>query len=919
MNESPTIESFYEFHVSPSRGLVRGCLLANLKKFKENKISLKCSNAIDIKIVKVNNQKAFFSRSYDQKEKTNLHIYIPNVQESTFWSPVPKLTPMKFETRDYEIIIIFEVQKKNPSLIVYNNFICTSNYAYDISGWMPFFSSFDISSIKKFVLKADKEGYIFIGPCEPSISTSTMNEYDLSLMHNQKLEYMGWAIGEMKVSKIFGFHFLSIDQFDPTLFSFLEKIHNYINNFNDNIDNCLSSSQGAVEQKKLIKKSKIPFLVVRNHFVQMEITTGFFILSANMFNEYYDFPFFIPISSSFYLVTAVSYALAFDIYGRRFNCSSEVNWLLNGIITYSSRPFIKAALGSESIQFYEWMLIKYLDRFSKCNLENHNVSNKLKLNFWEFRNPARIKSQFIVHLIASFQIKKFSKPNSFPDLWPDYITKEVVINEIQKFTEYNEFKSAWISQNTIPYAKISLEQVTFRIKSIMYTDISCSFPNVDNFEASIPGVFRVFHSSGILSKPALLNITSKPTKFSFETPKKKSKNPIKSNDGLYWISFESKPALPMIKFYNINDQMLFNIIKNYNSSLSTQHDALQSIELILNQNGDDGNCEKIKFLGELLNDSHTFYTLKCHAVHILGTLLNRDSNFNESSTARKAIINFFSDEIVDIHTTKLQDLKLVHPLLVLSTFQTISKLFTITDKYSSFNFLQTAMIQLANTDIGPGIVLCFLSICKIKDSNVNEILPHIIGFMRNCSGNPPLMTAAVRALRRFIPAYEGIVLERLVVALINSLLDHLVHFETRLAIAELLLICFTKDSITPIMSSIKKEFETSNPSYTFINGVLRVMNIFVNSQKYQQELEITKTRYDLNLIYNVASEISMFSTDSFTELHERLLMIFHNILTPINVKRKEKQVHQIPDGIIYATPYEYGEQAQTNGMFSDSD
>ena len=103
MNESPTIESFYEFHVSPSRGLVRGCLLANLKKFKENKISLKCSNAIDIKIVKVNNQKAFFSRSYDQKEKTNLHIYIPNVQESTFWSPVPKLTPMKFETRDYEI------------------------------------------------------------------------------------------------------------------------------------------------------------------------------------------------------------------------------------------------------------------------------------------------------------------------------------------------------------------------------------------------------------------------------------------------------------------------------------------------------------------------------------------------------------------------------------------------------------------------------------------------------------------------------------------------------------------------------------------------------------------------------------------------------------------------------------------------
>ncbi|OHT15067.1 hypothetical protein TRFO_42712 [Tritrichomonas foetus] len=947
------IECFYEYHVSPSNGTINGSVLAKLGNFHENKILMKCSSLIIIKSITINNQQAFFSRSSFHGDEANLHIYFPLKKESPFWSPLPKLTPTGHCRKDFEIVILFEIQKRNPSIVKYHNFICTSNVSYGVFGWMPLFCDFKMNIVEKLVLIADKEDYTFIGPCRPSSTSPTSREYDLSKARN--LELMGWAIGEVKSTKIHGYKFYSIDQFDHSHFSFLGNINKTaklineeiienqendknketLNDMDDDIDlenieindpknenlsRCESNNR-IENQSMLIYADKAPpFLILPDHITNMEISTNFFILSSNMFYNFCDFPSPIPVPSSYFLVAAVSFAFAFDKFGRRFDCSYESNWFLNGLISYASRTFIKAAIGGEGIQFFDYILINYLWKFDdgEKELMSNIVSRKLQINRWEVRCPFRVKSQFVIHILASLSSTQNLKPYRFPNIWPSVINRQVLFNELKNFSDESfSFLKMWTQKKKIPAAKIFLEhQNTKDLKSILSEKIHFQFLRIKNYKTAITGTFKAYHSHGVIPTTVMLNISPTPVSFEFNLPKnrqvQKSSNSLKSFDGLHWISFETKPQLPIVIIYEYPIPMLINIIKHYNSSLFTQHEALQSLNRFLAQFGDNGSLDIIRFLGNLLTNNNSFYTLKCHAMRILSTMANKGLYQQQKDAARNEIITFFLDEIANRDTTRLLKLDLLHPSIVLSTFQAIARLITITNRFSSFNFLSTAMGQLSSTDIGPGIVLCFQNIQFTNTNEVAILNKHIIGFMKKCSGNPPLMTAAVRVFNRLITSFQKMIAERIMISMVDSFSDHLLHTETRTAISELLLTNFPFEAFIAILRGLKKEIESPNPSFRFIETIMKKLHGMCYELTKEQLLLIRRNS-NLNEMYNIVRLIATHSSDSNSDLYNISVLLFDSLLSTVWNKKLT------PEGMIHSHPLEYGEDAITDGMFSDSE
>ncbi|KAK8898740.1 hypothetical protein M9Y10_001032 [Tritrichomonas musculus] len=909
MNEKDTnkidCNCAYEYKISPRNGTIKGCLLANLFNYNQNKISLLCSSSILIKSVTINQQKAFFSRSSTQDEYGNLHIYFPSKKESPFWTPIPNLTPTNICRKNYMIVIIFEIKKKNPSIIIYNNFICTTNFPFGIAGWMPVFCDMRLTSIEKLILNADREGYYIIGPGKPIMSTPTRKEYNLTTIYN--LDLLAWAVGEINKVKIHGYNFYSIDQFDPSNFSFLDDIN-------------------KVQVKA--QHTHHPFLILPNHFTQLEITTGFFILSASLLEDYFNFPSIIPIPSSYHLVAAVSYGLSFDIYCRRFNPSFEMNWFLSGLISYTSRVFLKSGIGSQGMALYDFILIQYLRNFENEKLDffSSNANVVLSMNRWEINSPLRIKAMFVIHIIAGLLADSFRKPRNFPNAWPNDLNKQSFTENLSKLTNNDKtFQKVWIKGNIIPIVEIQINvNLNKELRSLMSCQVSYQTTNIKKSNTKIPGSFVAFHSLGKVSQNVLLDVNGKSECVNFtDLPKNRPLKSIKmkSFDGIYWISFEMKPRIPIVIHYQCPNEMLFNIIMNYDSSLITQHDALVSLNRILLTTRDTGDMEIIQFLSNLLTDnkSRTFFSLKCHALVILGNVsLATDVDGDQANAARKEIINYFLDYIANRETTYLQKLDLIHPLLVLTAFRVISKLITVTEKYTSFDFLKTALVQLSSNVIGPGIVYCFrLLIKNSNEKQITSLIPHLIGFISNCSGNLPLMTAAIRVYSIILRWYEKMVAEKILISMIESFDDHQLPLEARAAIADLLFENYYVETFVAIMiqiiKGISKEFESvENSSFIFIGRMMKLLNskCLLLTEPMVSEIKESCNLYE---IYKVIHMIACHSSDSYISLFSDTKAVFQKVFS----HKWNKILY--PDGIIKTSPVDLNNETIADGLFSDDE
>jgi hypothetical protein len=141
---------------------------------------------------------------------------------------------------------------------------------------------------------------------------------------------------------------------------------------------------------------KSPFIVVPDHFVELEVSLGFFVLSSEIFLEYGEFPSSVLIPQFYHVVASMTYTLTFWRMGRRFALSRSLNWFLHGMIWHSSKSYQIAALGENGVLFYEWALARYLWRFKELN-EQFQDPCELPVYKWVIRQPMHINASFEVH------------------------------------------------------------------------------------------------------------------------------------------------------------------------------------------------------------------------------------------------------------------------------------------------------------------------------------------------------------------------------------------------------------------------------------------------------------------------------------------------------------------------------------------
>ena len=601
-----------------------------------------------------------------------------------------------------------------------------------------------------------------------------------------------------------------------------------------------------------------------------------------------------------------------------------MNWFISGLISYSSRIFLKGAIRSQGVALYDFINIQYLRNFDKEKLDlfSMNSSSLLCVNRWEANSPYRIKSLYAIHIIAGLLSDEFRKPLNFPDAWPDILDKSTFLDHLSELiSNPKAFLKTWTKDTIIPSVEIEINvNLNKELRSLISCQVSYHFTNIRPIDTSLPATFVVFHNLGKVTQNVFLNFNSHPETIEFsELPKTRQlkSSQMKGLDGIYWISVGSKPRIPIVVYYRCPVQMLFNILTNYDASLLTQHDALISLNRILLTERDSGDYEIIRFLSNLLtsNKNRSFFSIKCHALIILGNAaLASDLDGNQADAARREIVSYFFDYIVSKDTGNLQELDLIHPLLVLTTFQVISRLITLTENFVSFDFLKTAMEQLSSSEIGPGIVYCFKSL--IQNSNekqVASLIPHLIGFISNCSGNPPLMTAAIRVYSMIMGWYPKMVAEKIMISMIESFNDHQLPFKTRIAIADLLFVNFRYESFIGAFKGIRKEFESVvNPSFMFIKTVMELLSANYKLLS-KSDSDLIKSNHNINEMYNVMHLIASHSADSFIELFSYTKYLFQSMFA-----MKWNKI-QFPDGIIKATTINFDDEEIADGLFSDDE
>ena len=876
-----------ELHVDVREGVVRGCMLLHIECVP--KATFRCSAGIEIEAVAVNGVKAFWSRTAISDVDGNLHVFLPDEKKAGLWSPVPDCQNLD---QMADVVITWKIRKKSPSLVKFPGVLGVTNVPYGIGGWMPE-PLIPQTSLDTILIKTDKTDHVVLGPCPGSRRQDGMWEFQLSNIGN--LRFVGWIVGNLKETIVSGFRFLSIGQVDLSRFAFLSEI--------------APLAPGADAK---------PFVMLPRHPCEMELTCGFAVLSTELMLDYCDFPSIIPIPWQYQIVYAVGYALAFMRFGKDYSCNCGVNWFVSGVMSYAAKPYMVSAIGETAYDVFQWVMLRYCFSYTgEKTLDGSEM--ELLPHVWNSQNPMRIKAWFVVQILVNMVSDEFQDPWQFPSLWTcNHLDRAELQNLLRRyFKDPTPFIDFFVRGSSYLVMGLSYAAETTRdLRSLYY--VTMHLAPLEKVSKSsrphLPVTMRVFHEMGSLAETVeLVAYEELYSEFSFPRSrrrnKKSQKDPV-SVSGILFCVVETNPRMPIIVLTDgVRDCphiASINLIKCYSASPFAQHEALSSLQKILLRHGDTGAGEILSFLQQLLDDPSVFFSLKCHAIHILSEVSNHNVFPEMQEKAKEVLLRFFFENIVHEESMLLKKAEGIPTEIVVSIFRAISSMSKITETFSSFDYLRSAVTQIASLDIGPAIILCFLGVPLDNFRHVRQLQVLTIENMQAMSNNVPLITASVHVFNRMVDSIDSeVVTERVMVSMLESFLDRKIPTRARLAIAQLLIDKFPIETFLNMQNGLRAEMEADDPDYNFIRQVLIQMQ---NSERIEHD----NVRQGRREIHTVMHEILQLATDTDEALYQVVKDLFVSLF-------EEWPYKQTPDGLIRAQRLDFENRNVTVGLDSASD
>ena len=872
-----------ELHVNVDEVCVRGCMLVRVERVRV--VSFRCSAAIEIGAVSVDGVKAFYTRTGVSGKDGNLNVFVPDGRRIGLWSPVPECAR---KPEQVSVVITWTIGKRSPSLVRFPGVVGVTIVPYGIGGWMP--EPVKGVRFERLLIKTEEAGYVALGPSAAVPKGENAFEFELSGIGSA--QYMGWIVGKLKENVVSGVRFLSVGQVDLSVFAFLDEV-----------------------APLLDQECGYPFVILPRHPTDVETTSGFAILSAELLIDYCDFPTLIPLPWHYQIAYAISYALAFRKFGRVYMSNCGINWLVNGLISYAARPYLIAAIGETAFDVFEWVMLRYSFSFTgDATLEGGD--RELSPNMWRSKSALKMKALYVVQILVNLVPDQFRDPERFLSLWRHDTDRKACYKELHKyFQEPNSFIDVFLRGTSYVVLELSYDvSVSRELRSLatVTTNLTCLEKVTKSSRLKLPLTVRAFHETGSVAET--VNITTSEdviSEFSLPRPRRRTqrskRDPIPM-DGLLFCVAESNPRMPIIVMSKGTPDCqhipIINIIKSYSASPFAQHDALASLQKILLHKGDTGSGDILDFLDLLIKDDALFFSLRCHAIHILCEAMQQAIDSDVQEKSKTILVNFFFQNIIQEDTMVLKRMDNIPIEIVVAIFRAISSISQLTEKFSSFDCLRCALTQIASSDMGPAVMLCFLGVPLDNMKHVRQLQILTIEHVQAISGNVPLITAAVNVFNRVISSIDSeIVTEKVMLSMLDAFLDRKVPCGARSAVAKLLINNFPVATVMSMQNGLRSEMESDDPDYAFILRVVVAMHEFCKDGKEY----LSSGRLEM---HSVLHEIMRLATDTDEDLYKAVKSLFVTLFD-------EWPYKQTPDGLIRGRPLDFENRNVNIGMFSD--
>ena len=615
---------FIKYNISIEKKIINCIYNVKIINFNLDKISFNSSNLINFTNILINQKEPFYSRSSENFEEGNLHIYIPKGLKDLIWSPIPKKFLNYNILNNFELNLIFNMNFNNSSIKILSDIIFTSNYSFGVSGWLPLPTNINFI-IEEFILIIDNPNFQVLGPNNPLKIETIENEifYYFNFQNFYNFDLLGFIIHNISPQYIDKFIIYSYNNQDISSLNFLNNISSLINNFK-------------------------PLIIIPNLSTDIEITYGYNLISSNFLTLKFDFPTKLLIPPSYHIVSGISYILSFHEYFYNFEINNDSIFFFSGLISFCSINFFLEIIGQVAEQFYHWSLFNYL-----LKKDENNFYPFHKIGLWNLRCQYRIKSYYLINYISNF-LPEFNNLNSFLNIFPKKINKNIIINFLFNYLKNsNLFLENWFEKIDIPFLELSMKIYPSKVYKTRETiDFFINSNDNKKFFFEIPITLRLFLKNGVESYIFNLDLEKKTNEYSIFI--NRSRNLINSKidikkpiiiDGILFPILETNPRIPIYFNYKINSNYLLNILKTYSYSLFSQHEALYSLLKILKLNEDINLI--LNFFKELLFDSSIFFSLKCHILFILLDLIQNDIEYDLSIKSKEIFLNYLFKKIIN--------------------------------------------------------------------------------------------------------------------------------------------------------------------------------------------------------------------------------------------------------------------------------
>lgn len=884
----PRVKLQAEFNILLSAREVHGIVNVELTNFEASNVKFRISSAIVINSIKCDQKEVFYSRAPDNYSDNgaNLTIFLPVGLRNLIWSPIPQIDSKT--RRNYCLKIDFTLNSQNPSLYWSNNFCFTNNHPFGAAGWLPICVDEVNPVYEQISISADTKTAAIFGPSKEFTTLDEGNRiiYKYNTSQDQNYDFYGWAAGVLNKVTVNCFECYSIDNMNIAKLDFLK-------NFSSNVI-----------------KDRYPFIFIDDLFTDMILSNSYCIISTNLLLSYSSFKSFIPIPPIYHAVAAVSHAIAFNEYGRGIIFPEKLTWFYVGVICYAGNNYIQSVLGSNEFDAYNWAQLRYL------YIVGEITPNPLIFRpfHWSVSSHHQIQAQFTVN--ALFTHIDTNKVNEFIRNIPRDLTYSALNNYLSQIVENpSKFIDFWITPRILPVLKLSMDYAINKAYKSLATVEMTTTPIKTHFKTmSHVAVSVVFYTQtcGYVEDVSLPLHEEAKTSINFH--KKRNRKLLTSNsptpvDSIIFGLIESSPHVPVIFLYDINPVFLVNIVKSYKSSVFAQHEALSSLHRYLLSCGDEGN-EILKYFKEALYDLQTFFSLKCHILKILADIIVQEQYNVLKDPARGIFTEFFTHKITAQGSLCLQDVQDLHSCVVIAAFEGMARLGIVTEKFSSFQFLMNAVLQVSGTTFEPYFIELLGSVALLNKSEWRNLSSFLLELITD-SEDHHLQVIAINAYERFSYNTQEDLREDFTSTLIDNLQNRTLNTNVRQAMARLIIRLSPNVAAIAMLVVVYEELSSGNADYIFIE---RVFSFLVFALPTWGEFAKKNTREHSNMtdLFEYIRTTMALTSQSYLLIAAKCSDLYQMLF------EKRWRISAIPDGIIKSTKIDYSSHFD-EGMFSDDD